>query len=456
MVCIFYWHMPLEINEQRPLHPDALPALPLLLPVPQSPTEILLPPRANHMWADQASRPRYDLDYLSLSKTTQESQRRIRENDASLYHDERRKELQRLVEATPSEEESSSGVYFDHYEEQTFPEKNDCYRLKWTYELHPTCNAFHEFHMFRHEDRLDQHYNMSYISRGHFRDTWLVVDDHDDYVLKTNRPARDISAYPMTQMQVEALMMERTTWSHRTMALFGHCGVSVIVERGVPVRRKIIPRYRHISKQDLAEEWKDGVKPFNEETSLGEKLDIAIAMAESLAVIHGHEEGVMLDNDLSLFQWLYDKKGHLKLNDFNKGKFVRWNPVKQTYCGVWVRQKEEHRSPEEMKGAMVDELAETHSFGKILFSLLTGLKPYFWVKGNKFDIKDVALAGELPPIDDRFRNRSLVEGRLAELIPKLYAYKREDRESIFYALAHLRETRRLFDEAKKSSSSLQH
>ena len=65
----------------------------------------------------------------------------------------------------------------------------------------------------------------------------------------------------------------------------------------------------------------DDVRPMNNLTN-HQKLDIAIAMAESIAEIHGYEGGVIIHGDIHPYQWLSNKKGEIKLNDFSKWYWV--------------------------------------------------------------------------------------------------------------------------------------
>lgn len=75
----------------------------------------------------------------------------------------------------------------------------------------------------------------------------------------------------------------------------------------------------------------DDVHPMNNYT-IGEKLEIALQMAESLADLHGYEGGVIVHDDVQLCQWLRNANGTLKLGDFNRAEMMEWNDEKQQYC----------------------------------------------------------------------------------------------------------------------------
>jgi len=108
--------------------------------------------------------------------------------------------------------------------------------------------------------------------------------------------------------------MERTSSSTRTMNVYGHCHTSMLVERGYEISQRIVQGEEYqgrgrITQHDLDALQVDDLHPFNDFT-VEEKLDIALAMAEGIAVMHGHEEGVIVNDDgkcsiTRLFYWLW-------------------------------------------------------------------------------------------------------------------------------------------------------
>ena len=50
------------------------------------------------------------------------------------------------------------------------------------------------------------------------------------------------------------------------------------------------------------------------------KLEWALQMAESIALMHNHFEGVIIHDDVQPFQWLIADDGHIKVNDFNRAE----------------------------------------------------------------------------------------------------------------------------------------
>lgn len=123
--------------------------------------------------------------------------------------------------------------------------------------------------------------------------------------------------------------------------IYGHCGLSFYVEKGIELYEDIVPTRKHyrtgrIPQSELDELQKDDVAPLNKLTN-EEKLNIAIAMAESLANIHGFPSGPVVNDDISLYQWLRSEDGRVILNDYNMAEFQEWNAKKKSWCKYYTR-----------------------------------------------------------------------------------------------------------------------
>jgi hypothetical protein len=231
----------------------------------------------------------------------------------------------------------------------------ECHRLQWADELHPTCNNFHEYVVLDRDARHDplQSLQQRYLAHGYFRDAWLL-EQHElaaanySLVLKTLRVDRDFSIETAATIYKEALIMERMTASPRIMNLYGHCYTSMLVEHGYEISQRIVEGVEYngrgrIPQELLDREEKDGVKPRNNFT-VEEKLEIALAMAEGIAMLHGtwrpwptkllprcptlmlmylflsigHPEGLIINDDVHPDQWLITEDGAVKFNDFSE------------------------------------------------------------------------------------------------------------------------------------------
>ena len=95
--------------------------------------------------------------------------------------------------------------------------------------------------------------------------------------------------YEFTRMDV--LVMERLTTSPRIADIYGHCAMSVLTEN-LPglVEDYVVPQTSSMPEGVLHDE--DDVQPLNNFTAT-EKLEMALAMAEGIADLHGFKDGVI-------------------------------------------------------------------------------------------------------------------------------------------------------------------
>jgi hypothetical protein len=134
----------------------------------------------------------------------------------------------------------------------------------------------------------------------------------------------------MYATQVDALVMERLTSADHIVNIYGLCGASMLVE-AVPfeVEEYVVPGDGYMNPGHLNDTY--DVNPQNSYDAT-EKLQMALEMAESIAVMHGFEGGVIVHDDIQLCQWLRTREGKLKLGDFNRAVIRLWNVEKQEYC----------------------------------------------------------------------------------------------------------------------------
>lgn len=346
----------------------------------------------------------------------------------------------------------------------------------------------HHHHGHRHRNHkhpgidVTQPYSRRYLSHGYFRDSWLwepvhsrVIsggDSHssdsprkgvhaassasasassrlgqENFVLKALRLTNsdlDYGWWTAHHMFKEALVMERTTASPRTMNIYGHCYTSHLVEQGFEISQRIVQgiEYRgrgRIKQEDLDALQANGTLASFNEFSAEEKLEIATAMAEAIAEMHGNAEGVIVNDDVHPDQFLVNRHGQVKFNDMNNAHILEWNPANSSYCKwpIWIGG--DYRSPEEMRGEPIDEKSDVWPMGALIFGLLTGLFPYYTVWDTKA-VEKVIASGEPPYLDPRWKNKSYIEGRMVEIMERCFADKPEDRASIFEVVLSLRET----------------
>lgn len=235
--------------------------------------------------------------------------------------------------------------------------------------------------------------------------------------------------------RLDALVMERLTSSPRVALVHAHCGTSLVTEAfHGEVQKYVVPGSGYVRK--LGDE--AGVRPRNA-FAVGEKLEMALSMAESLADLHGFEEGVMVHGDVQLCQWLKTKEGVMKLNDFNGAFLMRWDEEREEYCDYVKKYAHgNYRAPEEFAHTGLNEKLDVFSLGNNMYALLTGLWNFYEADDDFDNQQKRIFRGDLPFIDERYRTRSFGEGELVNVIEKCWIHDPNQRASIFDVVRMLR------------------
>ena len=339
--------------------------------------------------------------------------------------------------------------------------------------MHPTCNAIHELPIM-HQQKTSTNPQIKYITHGYYRDVWtvgrrpttslhyyngqepeLISQEQEKMVLKTLRFMHNYTTPTMVEVARDALIMEKLTSSPRIMNVYGYCSTTVTTEfMQNEIQSRVVPGSGYIQQIDLHDEMDMDmdmdVQPRNQWSAI-QKLKIALSMAESIADLHGFHDGVIVHNDIQLCQWLQrdngngngndgndDTDGAVVLGDFNRASIMRWNDDQHEYCKFRTGAAfGNYRSPEEFAEKSLDEQIDVYSFGNNIYALLTGLWP-FYSEDDQMAQKKI-LAGELPFVDDRYRNRSIAEGRLVQVMEECWKFDPKDRIDIFHVVERLRD-----------------
>mmetsp|Transcript_31337 Transcript_31337/g.40537 ORF Transcript_31337/g.40537 Transcript_31337/m.40537 type:complete len:270 (+) Transcript_31337:2-811(+) len=258
-------------------------------------------------------------------------------------------------------------------------------------------------------------------------------------VLKTLRYQHKLNEDSFGEIQLEAIIMERMTKSPRIMDLYGHCGFSVSAEL-VPIEfeERVVPGEGMFTLKEVEERNKNGLRPYNTFTA-EDKLGFALEMAESIADLHGYEDGIIVHDDVQLCQWMTTPDGRLKLGDFNRATIMTWDEINGSYCKFANGNAfGNYRAPEEFAAINLDEQIDTFSFCNNIYALITGLWN-FYDTDDDGEVHKKLIGGDLAFVDPRWKDRSYEERKLVELLPKCWAYDPDERISIFDAVKYLRQ-----------------
>jgi hypothetical protein len=334
------------------------------------------------------------------------------------------------------------------HEDELISNQKSCRQPHWAFFHFPTCNAFHEMPLEREYFEASQGRQGSgvteldsyYINSGYYRDVWVVAGSASlgRLILKTSKFEFDINYKTLHQVHREANVMERLSSNPSIVDIYGHCGGSVAAEAiSYEVERYVVPGSGYVNPGLGADQPAD-LSPQSDFTP-SEKFRMALAMAESIAALHGYHDGVIVHDDIQLRQWLQTKDGILKLGDFNRAYVLDWNDSTQAYCSYNNGQAfGNNRSPEEYQAGELDEAIDVYSFGNCLYSLLTGLWVFYENEDDAI-VQEKVLTGKRPMIDIRYRNRSLEEKILVEVIEGCWQPDPKKRLDIFQVVRRLRE-----------------
>lgn len=312
------------------------------------------------------------------------------------------------------------------FDDDTVHKKN-CQKPSWYGLKFPLCNVVHE------KDMLGVGDDATLVTNGFYRDVWTLSDER--VMLKTLRYEHTINLDNVAMIDVDVLIMERLTVSPRISNVFAHCGTSVLVERfnGITIGNLFM------------EEERNGIKYPIQTPNPGQKLQMALQMAEGIADLHGFIDGVIVHNDIQYPQFLTDSSLNVYLTDFNRAEIMFWDKSKSHYCKFFSGFAHGNvRSPEEYANKLVDEKIDVYSFGNVLYSLLSGNEPYDDISDDLL-LSDTIVKGILPKISDSVKNHSFAESILLEIMQKCFTYNPENRISIFDVVELLRKSVDLYN-----------
>lgn len=271
------------------------------------------------------------------------------------------------------------GVPINTWEESSIDNPDPCIPPRWTFENHQACNIVHEI----------RDPNFKLLGRGYYRDAFLyegktesVVKDQD-FVMKKLLLTRDLNQRQLFKVNYEALIMEKLASTGMVGFLYGHCGSTVLVERGHDLSRKISKEHErqnsimqrgYFANEDLAslnEEYEGFFQ--NNDLSPEDKLRLALAMVKSVSLLHGYSEGVIAHDDISLDQWMLGVDQRVILNDFNSIRPLSIERTSGKYC-VFHSRSGNYKAPEYFTSYQkyVTEASDIWPVGLVLYSLLTG------------------------------------------------------------------------------------
>jgi serine/threonine protein kinase len=188
-----------------------------------------------------------------------------------------------------------------------------------------------------------------------------------------------------------------------------HPGIVTIFDVGEePERRNPYIVMEYIAGQSLSKLLSGEKKkiPFRTALRLTEELAEALDYAHAQGVVH---------RDIKPANILITEEGHAKIADFGIAKL---NLARLTVPGQ-VLGTPAYMSPEQLEGEQVDGRSDLFSLGVILYSMITGFKPFqgnsattvCFKVANREPVPATALDSELPPELDAVLSRAMAKDR---------------------------------------------
>lgn len=235
-------------------------------------------------------------------------------------------------------------------------------QYSWQKSSFPTCNSVHEMGYLE----ADSHGKVpiSLLDNGYWRDVWEVEESPIDptLIFKSMRYEHFFGDRNFDRNRRDAVALERLTGSPFILDIYSFCGNSGVFE--------------YASEGSVSSNARLSSRKWNVDALKNPSLDIlkhAAQGASGLAAVHNFgREGVasIAHTDIAPNQFVLTE-GNVKLNDFNRARFIRWNRKKDEACPFHVGNNPgNNRSPEEYNYEDETEKIDVYSFGNTLYLLL--------------------------------------------------------------------------------------
>lgn len=251
----------------------------------------------------------------------------------------------------------------------------ECIRPPWHLYSYPTCNDIYEVDLpsivrqsrYALLDGSSENRTMplGYVAKGLWRSVWSVNPRAvmtEPIVLKTMQKEHELTDRNYDRHRRDAIVMEQLTSSPYVVDIYGFCGNSVLTE------------YMDLTLDDVIfandVEVVIDSKPVPVTGAL--KLQWALDVARGVQALHQISGGPIVHTDIQAKQFLLSPSGRVKINDFNRCRFMAQSNITGRPCPFRIPSAPgKSRSPEEYLYEALDEKLDIYSVGNILYTILT-------------------------------------------------------------------------------------
>ncbi|GAX23734.1 hypothetical protein FisN_12Hh311 [Fistulifera solaris] len=300
-----------------------------------------------------------------------------------------------------------------------------CVRPEWQERAFPNCNEMHEIDLLstliRSETEDTATDGIGFLDSGLWRSVWAVDPRpvmRTPVVLKMMKQKHAVDERNFDRHRRDALVMEQLTYSPNVVDIYSYCGNSVLTEF-IPV-----PLDALIGAEEKIDTSKTG--GLSRDSPDG-RLRLALDVARGMKALHEIPGGPIIHADIQPRQFLVSSNGVLKVNDFNRCRFMGQD-ARGIPCKLMIPSAPgKARSPEEYEGEQLDEKLDIYSIANVYFEILTGVNP--WRTKTADETQRLVKQGVKPLIRDEFRKPGTSDEFLADLTLKAYSMLPIDRPS---------------------------
>jgi serine/threonine protein kinase len=267
--------------------------------------------------------------------------------------------------------------------------KPGCVRADWQELNLPNCNLIHEVDLQSVFDRQRQGRDkpIGILDNGMWRDV-IAVDPSavmkEPLVLKVMKRVHDFDQRNFDRHRRDALSMEQLTSSPNIVDIYSFCGNSMLTEFIGNNMEHIFLENTLVSSNKFA----------TRHTERG-RLYLALQAARAVRALHELPGGPIVHADLQPRQYLVKDDGTVKLNDFNRCRFMGHRYDTGACCPLHIPSAPgKWRSPEEYASQDLDEKLDVYSLANVYYGILTGEQP--WDKWSVAETKQFVMKGTKP------------------------------------------------------------
>ena len=305
---------------------------------------------------------------------------------------------------------------FDNLRVRVRPKKKNmedltpgCLPAEWQTFNFPNCNDLHEIDPRSYlKKRYDPEIQPSgFIADGHWRTVWAVQPRslaNETLVLKVMKSEHDVNDRNFDRHRRDALVMERLTSSLYVVNIYGFCGNTVLTEH--------IPR-------TLPRVVENATTSYPTRNTPEGRIRLMLDTARGIKALHTIPGGPIVHADVTPKQFLVADDGRVKVNDFNRCRFVaHLNGTDQTCPFRIPSSPGKSRSPEEYDFKELSEKLDIFSIANVFHYILTAEDP--WDGWSSAEVKKKVTNGFRPYADEPFRTPGTTDESLQQLILRAY------------------------------------